>query len=94
MRTTFDDDLPHLRLDWRTSSVWVKHGRIRRGGCGEVWKAEAPGGIPKAIKFVTGDLDGFEPGAAEQEHRSLHRVNRPFNAPTCSSIARTGRIGA
>ena len=41
--------------------------RLGRGGCGEVWKAEAPGGIPKAIKFVTGNVGGFEPGAADQE---------------------------
>jgi eukaryotic-like serine/threonine-protein kinase len=48
--------------------------RLGRGGCGEVWKAEAPGGIPKAIKFVPGDGDGASPGLAEREHRSLHRV--------------------
>ena len=50
--------------------------RLGRGGYGEVWKAEAPGGILKAIKFVFGDLDGFgdDGQAAEQEFKSLHRV--------------------
>jgi hypothetical protein len=49
---------------------------LGRGGFGEVWKAEAPGGILKAIKFVFGDLDDLEQGArgAEQEMKSLARV--------------------
>src|SRR4051812_3845077 len=61
--------------------------RLGRGGCGEVWKAEAPGGIPKAIKFVNGDLGGFDPGAAEQEHKSLHRV-KSIRHPFVLSIER------
>src|ERR1044072_6892546 len=46
------------------------------GGFGEVWKCEAPGGLLKAMKFVYGDLDSHdEEGArAEQEHRSLARI--------------------
>lgn len=46
------------------------------GGFGEVWKCVAPGGIPKAIKFVaggTGTLDGDDPRAA-QERKALGRV--------------------
>ncbi|MBX7102656.1 MAG: protein kinase [Gemmataceae bacterium] len=49
--------------------------RLGRGGFGEVWKAEAPGGLLKAIKFVFGDLDasgGGEP--ADQELKSLDRI--------------------
>ena len=60
--------------------------RLGRGGCGEVWRAEGRR-IPKAIKFVTGDLDGFEPGAAEQEHKSLHRV-KSIRHPFVLSIER------
>jgi eukaryotic-like serine/threonine-protein kinase len=50
--------------------------RLGRGGYGEVWKAEAPGGLLKAIKFVYGDLEGSsgEGKPAEQELKSLHRV--------------------
>ncbi len=49
--------------------------RLGRGGFGEVWKAEAPGGLLKAIKFVTGDLDSTDDaGLAEQELKSLARV--------------------
>src|SRR5262249_16601631 len=47
---------------------------LGRGGFGEVWKCEAPGGLKKAIKFVraAGVLDGS--CAAEQELRALEHV--------------------
>ena len=32
--------------------------RLGAGGFGEVWKAEAPGGLLKAVKFVYGQMDG------------------------------------
>src|SRR5437588_3236353 len=50
--------------------------RLGGGGFGEVWKAEAPGGLLKAIKFVYGDLQttGDEGMRAEQELKALSRV--------------------
>src|SRR6266508_2564140 len=50
--------------------------RLGGGGFGEVWKAEAPGGLHKAIKFVYGDLQecGEEGMRAEQELKALSRV--------------------
>lgn len=49
--------------------------RLGQGGFGEVWKAEAPGGILKALKFVHGDLDSLnESSGAEQELKALSRV--------------------
>ena len=49
--------------------------RLGRGGFGEVWKCEAPGGFLKAVKFVYGDLESMEDGRpAEQELKSLGRV--------------------
>src|SRR5437667_6169419 len=50
--------------------------RLGGGGFGEVWKAEAPGGLHKAIKFVFGDLqtEGDESMRAEQELKALNRV--------------------
>ena len=50
--------------------------RLGGGGFGEVWRAEAPGGLHKAIKFVYGDLqDAGDDGArAEQELKALRRV--------------------
>ncbi|MGL4423456.1 MAG: serine/threonine-protein kinase, partial [Gemmataceae bacterium] len=51
--------------------------RIGRGGFGEVWKVEAPGGLLKAMKFVFGDLEATDDEstrAAEQELKALERV--------------------
>src|SRR5262245_36599154 len=50
--------------------------RLGGGGFGEVWKAEAPGGLLKAIKFVFGDLQtaGEDGVRAEQELKALSRV--------------------
>lgn len=52
--------------------------RLGSGGFGEVWKAVAPGGLSKAVKFVFGSLDDRR---AEQELKSLSRikeVRHPF----------------
>jgi hypothetical protein len=50
--------------------------RLGGGGFGEVWRAEAPGGLHKAIKFVYGDLQdaGDDALRAEQELKALRRV--------------------
>jgi serine/threonine protein kinase len=50
--------------------------RLGGGGFGEVWKAEAPGGLFKAIKFVYGDLESAddEGARAGQEFKALQRV--------------------
>src|SRR5438045_8497338 len=50
--------------------------RVGGGGFGEVWKAEAPGGLHKAIKFVFGDLGSADDGSqrAEQELKALSRL--------------------
>src|SRR3954451_10257851 len=45
---------------------------IGRGGYGEVWKCEVPGGLFKAVKFVGGADDGSCPAAQELE--ALQRV--------------------
>jgi serine/threonine protein kinase len=49
---------------------------LGRGGFGEVWKCQAPGGIPKAIKFVADDSDSLEGsgGAFRQELESLEHI--------------------
>src|SRR2546427_1159818 len=50
--------------------------RLGGGGFGEVWKAVAPGGLHKAIKFVYGNLQtaNDEGMRAEQELKALSRV--------------------
>jgi serine/threonine protein kinase len=53
--------------------------RIGAGGFGEVWRAEAPGGIFKAIKVIHGDLrspDNDMVRYAEQELKSIKRVKQ------------------
>lgn len=48
---------------------------LGRGGCGEVWKCEAPGGLLKAIKFVPGSpLDRTAPPPLEEELRALTHI--------------------
>ncbi len=49
---------------------------LGRGGYGEVWKAEAPGGVLKAVKLVYGDLQSINPDGARaaQELKALARV--------------------
>src|SRR5579885_1944039 len=49
---------------------------LGRGGFGEVWKCEAPGGLHKAVKFVAGDTDGFGAGDAslQQEFEAFQQI--------------------
>ncbi|HEX3152155.1 MAG TPA: tubulin-like doman-containing protein [Gemmataceae bacterium] len=64
--------------------------RIGGGGFGEVWKAEAPGGLHKAIKIIHGDLRSVDvDGArhAEQELRALKRL-QAIRHPYLLSIER------
>src|SRR5207249_2943340 len=50
--------------------------RLGGGGYGEVWRCVAPGGLPKAIKFVRGPDADLAPagGALDQELGALERV--------------------
>src|SRR5829696_6255563 len=69
--------------------------RLGRGGFGEVWKVEAPGGLLKAMKFVFGDLDAAEHDdcnrPAEQELKALNRV-KSIRHPYILSLERIDRI--
>jgi serine/threonine protein kinase len=48
---------------------------LGRGGFGEVWKCEAPGGLLKAIKFVPGSLHSLDATApADEELRAIQHV--------------------
>src|SRR2546430_2614109 len=48
---------------------------LGRGGFGEVWKCEAPGGLFKAIKFVYGNLNHVQ-GESSQAHAELNAIQR------------------
>jgi serine/threonine protein kinase len=49
---------------------------IGSGGFGEVWKAEAPGGLLKAVKIIQGSFNGsgLDAMRLDQELKSLNRV--------------------
>jgi serine/threonine protein kinase len=49
---------------------------LGRGGCGEVWKCEVPGGLFKAIKFVHGNHHALEQDhtAADEELRAIQQI--------------------
>ena len=66
----------HLAAEAEPIPGYTLIAPLGHGGFGEVWKAQAPGGIPKAIKFVKGSLDDIAEGrvAACQELKSLNRV--------------------
>src|SRR6266545_132632 len=50
--------------------------RLGQGGFGEVWKAEAPGGLLKAVKIIHGSVTGSELDKThlKQELKALNRV--------------------
>lgn len=58
--------------------------RIGIGGFGEVWAAEAPGGLPKAVKFIFGYHDEKR---AQAELKALNRI-RDVRHPFLLSLER------
>ncbi|AMV27092.1 Serine/threonine-protein kinase PknF [Gemmata sp. SH-PL17] len=68
---------------------------LGRGGFGEVWKCEAPGGLHKAIKFVTGDSDGANNDSAQlrQELEAFQQV-KAIRHPFLLSLERVELVGA
>lgn len=67
---------------------------LGRGGFGDVWKCEAPGGLFKAIKFVNGNLKGLDTdcAAARQELEALERV-KSIRHPFILSMDRVEVVG-
>jgi len=52
--------------------------RIGAGGYGEVWKARAPGGLAKAVKFIYGRLDDDRAACELRALERIKQVRHPF----------------
>ena len=52
--------------------------RIGAGGYGEVWKAEAPGGLAKAVKLVYGYLDDQRAACERKALARIKEARHPF----------------
>lgn len=57
---------------------YVLTERLGTGGYGEVWKADAPGGLAKAIKFVYGHLDEQRASCELKSLNRMKNVRHPF----------------
>jgi serine/threonine protein kinase len=67
---------------------------LGRGGFGEVWKCEAPGGLVKAIKFVAGPMDDLDtaPAPAKEELQAIQLI-KTLRHPFLLSMERVELIG-
>jgi len=57
---------------------YVLRDKIGVGGYGEVWLADAPGGLKKAIKFVFGSVDEERAGNELKSLQRIREVHHPF----------------
>ncbi len=73
-----------IRAGYEPIPGYVLRQRLGAGGYGEVWSADAPGGLKKAVKLVYGTLDEQR---ASSELRSLQRI-RQVHHPLLLSLER------
>src|SRR5580704_2107030 len=62
--------------------------RLGAGGYGEVWKADAPGGLSKAVKIIFGSHDDER---AAREPAALNRIKQ-VRHPFLLSLERIERV--
>jgi molecular chaperone DnaK len=68
--------------------------KLGQGGFGEVWKAEAPGGLMKAVKIVFGRpaTPGGGESQASREHKGISRM-KDIRHPFILSVERFEEVG-
>ena len=57
---------------------YVTQELIGSGGYGEVWRAIGPGGFPKAVKILFGQLDGPQADAELKSLERMRELRHPF----------------
>lgn len=57
---------------------YVLTKKLGSGGYGDVWSADAPGGLKKAIKFVFGTIHEDRASAELKSLQRIRQVNHPF----------------
>ncbi|MFO1063923.1 MAG: protein kinase [Pirellulales bacterium] len=57
---------------------YVLRQRLGAGGYGEVWSADAPGGLQKAVKLVYGSLDQHRASSELKSLQRIRQVHHPF----------------
>jgi len=67
---------------------------LGRGGFGEVWKCEAPGGLHKAVKFVAGAAESVTGDGSQlrQEFEAFQQV-KAIRHPFLLTLERVGLVG-
>jgi serine/threonine protein kinase len=67
---------------------------LGRGGFGEVWKCQAPGGLLKAVKIVSGGVESADRGNEQlrQEYEAFQRV-KGIRHPFLLSLERVELVG-
>ena len=75
---------PSTKSGFEPIPGYILRKRLGAGGYGEVWLADAPGGLQKAIKLIYGNVDQSH---ATSELRSLQRIRQVYH-PFLLSIER------